>query len=74
MTGLFAPQAVRAMDQRAFDRGVDPLALMERAAGHLARAVVDAGGRGYGLRVGILCGKGDNGGDGLAAARRLLDA
>ncbi|HWB72935.1 MAG TPA: NAD(P)H-hydrate dehydratase, partial [Egibacteraceae bacterium] len=62
------------MDQRAFDRGVDPLALMERAAGHLARAVVDAGGRGYGLRVGILCGKGNNGGDGLAAARRLLDA
>lgn len=61
------------MDQRAFDRGVDPLTLMERAASHLARGILEAGGRGYGLRVGVLCGKGNNGGDGLAAARRLLD-
>jgi ADP-dependent NAD(P)H-hydrate dehydratase / NAD(P)H-hydrate epimerase len=74
MIPLFTPEQVRAMDQRAFARGVAPLALMERAAGHLARTVVAAGGRGYGLRVGILCGKGNNGGDGLAAARRLLDA
>ncbi|MDQ3972893.1 MAG: hypothetical protein M3276_00840, partial [Actinomycetota bacterium] len=31
MTGLFTPEAVPAMDQRAFDRGADLLALMERA-------------------------------------------
>lgn len=71
---LFTPSQVRAMDSRAFSRGVAPLDLMERAAGHLARGVVAAGGRGYGLRVGILAGRGNNGGDGLAAARRLLDA
>ncbi|MBA2317681.1 MAG: NAD(P)H-hydrate epimerase, partial [Euzebyales bacterium] len=59
------------MDERAFGRGVASLDLMERAAGHLARAVVDVAGRGYGLRVGVLCGKGNNGGDGVAAARRL---
>lgn len=62
------------MDARAFERGVEPSALMERAAGHLARAVVEVAGHGYGLRVGILCGKGNNGGDGVAAARRLLAA
>lgn len=71
---LFTSAQVRAMDSRAFERGVAPLALMERAGGHLARGVLEAGGRGYGLPVGILAGRGNNGGDGLAAARRLLDA
>lgn len=74
MIPLFTPQQVRAMDQRAFAAGVPEAALMERAAGHLARAVLQAGGRGYGLQVAILCGKGNNGGDGLAAARRLRSA
>ncbi|HEY8340638.1 MAG TPA: NAD(P)H-hydrate dehydratase, partial [Egibacteraceae bacterium] len=74
MLPLFRPEQVRAMDERAFGRGVDPLALMERAAGHLARAILAAGGRGYGLRVALLCGKGNNGGDGIAAARRLRAA
>lgn len=45
---------------------------MERAAGHLARGVLGLAGRGYGLRVAVLCGRGNNGGDGLAAAARLL--
>lgn len=71
---LFTPAQVRAMDVRAMDRGVSSLALMERAAGHLARGILGLAGRGYGLRVAILCGRGNNGGDGLAAARRLLDA
>ncbi|MGH8886108.1 MAG: NAD(P)H-hydrate dehydratase [Egibacteraceae bacterium] len=73
MIPLFTPEAVRAMDARAFERGVSPAALMERAAGHLARAVVDLAGFAYGLRVGILAGKGNNGGDGIAVARRLID-
>lgn len=74
MIPLYTPAQVRGMDERAFARGVASLALMERAAGHLARAVLAAGGRGYGLRVGVLAGTGNNGGDGLAAARRLVDA
>lgn len=74
MLRLFTRQQIRGFDQRAFDAGVPPLALMERAAGHLVRAVLDVGGHAYGLRVGLLCGKGNNGGDGLAAARRLLHA
>jgi ADP-dependent NAD(P)H-hydrate dehydratase / NAD(P)H-hydrate epimerase len=71
---LYAPEEVRGMDARAYARGIAEDALMERAAGHLARGVLATAGRGYGLRVGILCGKGGNGGDGLAAARRLRDA
>lgn len=68
---LFTPEQVRAMDARTIAAGVDEAVLMERAAGHLVRHVIGAAGRGYGLRVGILCGKGNNGGDGLALARLL---
>lgn len=81
MIDLYTTDQVRAMDERSIARGRTPddrpgssLALMERAAGHLARAVTDVGGRAYGLRVGVLAGKGNNGGDGVAAARRLLRA
>ncbi len=71
---LYTPAQVRSADARTIEAGTAEAELMERAAGHLARAIVRTGGRGYGLRVGIVCGKGHNGGDGLAAARRLLDA
>ena len=72
MIPVFTPAQVRDMDARAFERGTTSAALMERAAGHLARGVAALAGRSYGLRVAILCGKGNNGGDGLAAGRRLL--
>jgi ADP-dependent NAD(P)H-hydrate dehydratase / NAD(P)H-hydrate epimerase len=68
---LLDAAAARAGDHAAVDAGDTWTALMERAAGHLARAVVRVGGRGYGLRVTLVVGKGDNGGDGWAAARRL---
>lgn len=75
MIPLFLPEQVQAMDRRAFARGVDPAALMDRAAHHLARGVLDLafveGLDRYGLRVALVCGKGNNGGDGIAAARHL---
>jgi ADP-dependent NAD(P)H-hydrate dehydratase / NAD(P)H-hydrate epimerase len=69
---LLDAAAARAGDEAAVAAGDSWPALMERAAGHLARGVVAAaGGNGYGLRVAVLVGKGNNGGDGWAAARRL---
>ena len=68
---LLDAASARAGDQAAVAAGDTWAALMDRAAGHLARGVVAAGGRGYGLRVAVLVGKGNNGGDGWAAARRL---
>ena len=62
---------MRATDRWAIEeRGISLLALMERAEG-LARVVaeqqVPAG------RIAIVCGKGNNGGDGLVAARLLRE-
>ena len=69
----YRPTQVREMDQRAFARGVASAALMDTAAGHLVRGILSmVGWRHYGLRVALLCGRGNNGGDGLAAGRRLL--
>jgi ADP-dependent NAD(P)H-hydrate dehydratase / NAD(P)H-hydrate epimerase len=74
MIPLFTPQQVRAMDERTIAAGTPSLVLMERAAGHLARTVLDVAGAAYGSRVALVCGKGNNGGDGIAAARLLRDA
>ena len=73
MTPLYHPARVRSMDERAIAAGTGALTLMERAGAALARAAIAEAGRSYGLRVALLCGKGNNGGDGLVAARRLAD-
>jgi ADP-dependent NAD(P)H-hydrate dehydratase / NAD(P)H-hydrate epimerase len=65
-------EGARAGDRAAVEAGTGWSGLLARAGGHLARAVVRAGGgRAYGLRVAIVVGKGDNGGDGWEAACRL---
>jgi ADP-dependent NAD(P)H-hydrate dehydratase / NAD(P)H-hydrate epimerase len=68
---LLDAAAARAGDRAAVTGGETWAGLMQRAAGHLVRGVVAAAGHGYGLRVTIVVGKGNNGGDGWAAARRL---
>src|SRR5437899_2837198 len=45
---------------------------MERAGRAVARAAIDLVGGVYGRRAVVVCGKGNNGGDGLVAARHLV--
>ena len=61
-----------AADQRSVDGGVPVAALMERAGEAVARFCL----RRYPTvrRVAVLCGKGNNGGDGFVAARVLREA
>ncbi|HUN78738.1 MAG TPA: NAD(P)H-hydrate dehydratase [Solirubrobacteraceae bacterium] len=62
-------EAMRATDRWAIDdRGVPSLDLMERAGAGVASAVEDLAPDGP---VAVVCGKGNNGGDGLVAARLL---
>lgn len=65
---------MREMDRTAIEeRGIPSVQLMEAAACAVARAVSDlAGGRTDGRAV-LFCGPGNNGGDGVAAARFLLE-
>lgn len=69
---LPTPQEMAALEREAHDRhGISVATLMERAGARTAdvarRLLRDRGGR----RVIVLAGKGNNGGDGLVAARQL---
>jgi NAD(P)H-hydrate epimerase len=68
---LWEAAEMRAADKHAIERaGVASLDLMERAGLGLARVVADAAGDGP---IRIVIGKGNNGGDGLVAARLLRE-
>jgi NAD(P)H-hydrate epimerase len=70
MIPLVTPQEMAAIDTAARE----PVAvLIERAGAAVARAAVRFMGGTYGRRVVVLAGKGNNGNDGRAAARRLAD-
>jgi NAD(P)H-hydrate epimerase len=68
---LWEAAEMRAADKHAIeDAGIPSLDLMERAGAGLARAVADVAGEGA---IRIVIGKGNNGGDGLVAARLLRE-
>jgi NAD(P)H-hydrate epimerase len=66
---LYDAEGIRAVDAWTIEeQGVPGEELMEAAGGALAEAVAELAPEGP---VRIVCGKGNNGGDGLVAARRL---
>ncbi len=75
-----APPALTADAMRAADRytiddyGLPSFTLMESAGRGCAEAIQAAYGPLDGAAVVVLCGKGNNGGDGLVVARRLVGA
>ena len=63
---------MRCLDRRTIESGAaDGASLMERAGAGVARAMERRYGPMLGLRVLVLCGAGNNGGDGFVAARHL---
>ena len=70
MRAILTAEAMRAAEQRAIAAGTSVEALMERAGAALAEAAYCHAGKMPAL---ILCGPGNNGGDGYVAARHLVD-
>jgi NAD(P)H-hydrate epimerase len=66
-TGMITPGRMRAVDENAQALGVTSLQLMESAGKALAQSVLALNPK----TVLILCGRGNNGGDGMVAARYL---
>ena len=70
---LAAAAQMRALDQEAIQGGITSLELMDNAAEAVARTALemlpDRPGR---CRAAVFCGAGNNGGDGIAAARLLF--
>ncbi|WP_210729756.1 NAD(P)H-hydrate dehydratase [Sphingobium sp. PAMC28499] len=67
---ILTAAAMRAAEQAAFDAGVDPYELMERAGAAAAQIIWRAGHRRDAL---VLCGPGNNGGDGFVIAHILCE-
>jgi len=64
---------MRELDRRAIEEfGIPGIVLMENAARVFVRFLLQRTGDLSGRRVAVLCGKGNNGGDGLAIARYLF--
>lgn len=57
-------------DRATIDAGTPGEVLMERAGGAVLRAAIDVAGGRYGRRIAVVCGRGNNGGDGFVVARR----
>jgi NAD(P)H-hydrate epimerase len=72
LTPLLDAEQMRAVDRWAIEeRGVSARDLMERAGAGVARVVERVAPEGS---VTVVCGKGNNGGDGLVVARLLREA
>ncbi len=69
--GALSTEDVRAVEVNSVWRGVSLDLLMENAGAAVASLVECALGGLQGARIAVLAGKGGNGGDGLAAARRM---
>jgi hydroxyethylthiazole kinase-like uncharacterized protein yjeF len=71
MEPVLTPEEMRAADHAAIAAGVPGIDLMEHAAYACAVVALRMLGGSYGKRVVVVCGKGNNGGDGIACARHL---
>ena len=69
-----SPDQMRECDRVTIElRGVPGLTLMEQAGEGAARVIIEYLGDVTGRKIVILCGKGNNGGDGFVVARLLHD-
>jgi len=67
---LLTAKSAKELDAKAEKLGISKLLLMENAGRQVAEEVIEA--QSGKMPVAIFCGKGNNGGDGLVAARHLL--
>jgi hydroxyethylthiazole kinase-like uncharacterized protein yjeF len=65
------PEEMRRAELRASSRGLDVAALMENAGAAVARTIRERYASGGGHTILVVCGTGNNGGDGFVVARGL---
>ncbi|MCB0219679.1 MAG: NAD(P)H-hydrate epimerase, partial [Chrysiogenetes bacterium] len=72
MKPLYSAEEMRALDKRAIEEARIPgLVLMENAGLKTFQIILEKTGGAAGMPVSVLCGKGNNGGDGFVVARHL---
>ncbi|MDH5509779.1 MAG: NAD(P)H-hydrate dehydratase [Nitrospinota bacterium] len=74
MIKVVTAEQMRGIDERTInEKKIPGLILMENAGSSVAAAVVEKFGEVFDLSVSVFAGKGNNGGDGFVAARRLVN-
>lgn len=71
MRPLLTPEEMARCDEATIASGTPGAVLMDRAGRAVARKVISVAGGRYGNRAVVLCGRGNNGGDGFVVARVL---
>jgi len=69
---ILSADQMRAIDRRTIEMGVPSLLLMENAGHRVVELLAEKFPPLAGQRIAILCGKGNNGGDGMVVARQLF--
>ena len=70
---ILTPEQIREVDRLSTEKyGIPSLILMENAGMRVAEVIEDRFENLQELTIGILCGKGNNGGDGFVVARQLI--
>lgn len=70
---MITAKEMKELEKHAEECGISALELMERAGQEVADAIIERFPDIKDKRVLVICGKGNNGGDGLVAARYLYD-
>lgn len=74
MIKVATSRQMQSIDKRAIEEyGIAGLALMESAGSHVVQFVQEKYGPLTGKKVAVIAGRGNNGGDGFVAARRLMN-
>ncbi len=71
---IFRGKDVLAMDKEQISSGTDSLELMENAANAIVEVAAEHFSSMIDIKAAVFCGHGNNGGDGIAAARLLADS
>jgi len=71
---IFSKSQIREIEKRGFDQGIPALRMMENAGAATAKCIRENYPEKDYKYVAVLCGKGNNGGDGFVIARKLFES
>ncbi|MCH8022452.1 MAG: NAD(P)H-hydrate epimerase [Thaumarchaeota archaeon] len=71
MKGIVSPQEMKKIEQKASEMGIPPILLMENAGRSVADLILNRFPNLTNKSICIVCGTGNNGGDGFVASRHL---